>query len=145
MLSCTHLVLYAKELSATYNFTYNFYVQLLELPERRYAPAEDFLSVAAGDFILNFYGPKLHGPLEAGYSQGVGHLGLDAFTRSVVEENFSRLLGTTFPPLASSMQPLETLHELRSRQTSGPYRFYVLDPDGYTVEIHTWEGVDEDV
>lgn len=141
MLSCTHLVLYVKDLS----LTYDFYVQLLELPERRYAPEEDFLSVAAGDFILNFCGPKLHGALEAGYSQGVGHLGLDAATRSAVEGYFSRLRRTLFLPLASNMQPLETLHELRSRQTPGPYRFYVRDPDGYVVEIHTWEGVDEDV
>ena len=142
MLSCTHLVLYVQELS----LTYDFYVRLLGLPERHYAPEEDFLSVAAGDFILNFYGPKLHGPLEAGYSQGVGHLGLDAATRSAVERYFSRLRRTPFSPLASNvLEPLETLYELRSRQTPGPYRFYVCDPDGYTLEIHSWEGVDEDV
>lgn len=141
MLSCTHLVLYVQDLSRTYNF----YVRLLELPERRYAPAEDFLSVAAGDFIVNFYGPKLHRPLAEAYSQGVAHLGLDASTRSAVESYFSRLRRMPFLPLASNMQPLETLHELRSRQTPGPYRFYVRDPDGYVVEIHSWEGVDEDV
>lgn len=141
MLSCTHLVLYVQDLS----LTYDFYVRLLELPERRYAPEEDFLSVAAGAFILNFYGPKLREPLEAGYSQGVGHLGLDAATRSAVEGYFSHLQRACHQPLASDMQPLETLHELRSRQTPGPYRFYVRDPDGYTLEIHSWEGVDEDV
>lgn len=141
MLSCTHLVLYVKDLSATHDF----YGRLLELPERHCAPEEDFLSVAAGAFILNFYGPKLHEALEAGYSQGVGHLGLDAATRAAVEGYFSRLQQACHQPLASDRQPLETLHELRSRQTPGPYRFYVRDPDGYTVEIHTWEGVDENV
>ncbi len=102
--------------------------------------------MAAGAFILNFYGPELYGPLEAGYSQGVGHLGLDAATRSAVEAYFSRLRRTPFLPLANNvLEPLKTLHELRSRQTPGPYRFCVLDPDGYTVEIHSWEGADEDV
>lgn len=138
MLRCTHLVLYVNDLSATRDF----YIRLLGLPERRYAPEEDFLSVAAGEFILNFYGPKLRESLGAGYSQGVAHLGLEAPTRSVVEEHFSHLRQTPFPPLASDMQPLETSVALRTRQAPGPYRFYVRDPDGYTVEIHSWEDVE---
>lgn len=138
MLTCTHLVLYVKNLPATHDF----YIGVLGCTLRRYAPEEGFLSVAVGDFIVNFYVPKPARQLSAGYYQGVGHLGLEAPTRSVVEACFTDLQLSGYRLLSSTTQPLETLTDLRAQQTPGPYRFYVYDPDGYTVEIHTWEGVD---
>lgn len=138
-MQCTHVVLYVKDLQTTHDF----YVCILACPARRYAPEEDFLSISVGGFIVNFYGPNLSPTLAAGYSQGVCHLGFELATRAEVERYFARLQVTSYLPLASNKQPLETLAHLRVRQTPGPYRFYVLDPDGYTVEIHTWEGVEE--
>lgn len=138
MLLCTHVVLYVKDLQATYDF----YVRILCCPVRRYAPEEDFLSISVGGFIVNFYGPELSPSLFDGYSQGICHLGFEVSTRSAVERYFTQLQGVSYTPLASGKRPLETLEQLRARQTPGPYRFYVLDPDGYTVEIHTWEGAE---
>ncbi len=138
MLSCTHVVLYVKNISATHSF----YVFVLGCPVRRYAPEEDFLSVLVGDFILNFYGPKLSLTLAEGYNQGVCHIGFELATRFVVERYFAQLQEVSYTPLASDQQPLETLAHLLPHQTAGPYRFYLLDPDGYRVEIHTWEGVE---
>ena len=138
MLSCTHLVLYVKDVSVTRDF----YVQTLGCLERRYAPGEDFLSVAVGDFILNFYGSKLHGMLPDGYAQGVAHVGLELPTRRDVQACFERLGDRQ--PFGSGRRPLRSVAELAASQTPGPYRFYVKDPDGYTLELHSWEGVDED-
>lgn len=137
MLSCTHLVLYVKNVSVTRDF----YVQLLGCLERRYAPEEDFLSVAVGDFILNFYGSKLYEPLEKGYSQGVAHVGLELPTRRDVQAFFARLGDRQ--PFGSGRRPLRSVADLAASQTPGPYRFYVHDPDGYTLELHSWEGADD--
>lgn len=135
MLSCTHLVLYVRDIGATRDF----YVGALGCSERRYAPDEDFLSVLAGGFILNFYGPKLSPPLADGYSGGVCHVGLEAATKEEVHAYFERLSGE-HTLLDSKKQPLRSVAALEARQTPGPYRFYVRDPDGYVLEVHTWEG-----
>ena len=134
MLSCTHLVLYVKDVSVTHDF----YVRYLRCLERRYAPEEDFLSVAVGDFILNFYGSKLYEPLEKGYSQGVAHVGLELPTRRDVHLFFKRLGDRQ--PFGSGRRPLRSVADLAASQRPGPYRFYVKDPDGYTLELHSWEG-----
>ncbi len=81
---------------------------------------------ATGSFILNFYGLKLHGPLEAGYNRGVAHLGLELPTRRDVQVFFERLGDCSL--FGSGRQPLRSVAELAASQTPGPYRFYVKDP-----------------
>ena len=109
----------------------------LGLNERRYAPDERFLSVLAGDFILNFYGSDILG---AGYSRGVAHVGLELPSRGEVQNFFGRL--ADLPRFGSGQRPLQSLTDLDISQTPGPYRFYVRDPDGYVLELYTWEGVE---
>lgn len=133
MLRCTHLVLYVKDVAETWAF----YVSKLSLSERRYAPDERFLSVLAGGFILNFYGSDA---LEAGYSRGVAHVGLELSTRQAVRHLFEHL--HDLPRFGGGRTPLKNLADLEALQTPGPYRFYVRDPDGYVLELHTWEGVE---
>lgn len=135
MLDCTHLVLYVKNVAVTRNF----YVGTLGCAARRYAPDERFLSVSVGDFILNFYGLKPGEAPPDGYS-GIAHLGLELPTRFDVQQFFGRL--ADFSRLDSGQSLLQTVTDLETSQTPGPYRFYVHDPDGYTLELHTWEGVE---
>ena len=137
MLDCTHLVLYVKNVAVTRNF----YVGTLGCAARRYAPDERFLSVSVGDFILNFYGLKPGEAPPDGYRGGIAHLGLELPTRLDVQQFFGRL--TDFSRFGSGQSLLQTVADLETSQTPGPYRFYVHDPDGYTLELHTWEGLEE--
>ena len=137
MLGCTHLVLYVKDVAVTRGF----YVGTLGCAARRYAPDERFLSVSVGSFILNFYGLKPGEAPPDGYSSGVAHLGLELPAQLDVRRFFDRLVD--FSRLGSGQSLLQTVAALETSQTSGPYRFYVRDPDGYTLELHTWEGLEE--
>ena len=137
MLGCTHLVLYVKDVAVTRDF----YVGTLGCAARRYAPDERFLSVALGRFILNFYSFKPGEAPPEGYSSGVAHLGLELPSQLDVRQFFDRLADLS--PLGSGQRLLQTVTDLETSQTPGPYRFYVQDPDGYRLELHTWEGLEE--
>ena len=137
MLGCTHLVLYVRDVAVTRDF----YVDTLGCAARRYAPDERFLSVAVGGFILNFYGFKPGGAPPDGYSSGVAHLSLELPTRLDVQRFFGRL--ANLPRFGGGQRPLQTVTDLETSRTPGPYRFYVRDPDGYTLELHTWEGLED--
>ena len=136
MLACTHLVLYVKDVAVTCNF----YVGTLGCAARRYTPDERFLSLSVGDFTLNFYGLKPGEAPPDGYSRGVAHLGLELPTRVDVQQFFGRL--ADFSRFGGRQRPLQTVTDLDTSQTPGPYRFYVRDPDGYTLELHTWEDLE---
>ncbi len=136
MLGCTHLVLYVKDVAVTRDF----YVGTLGCAARRYTPDERFLSVSVGDFTLNFYGLKPGAATPDGYSSGVAHLGLELPTRLDVRQFFGRLADLS--RFGSGQSLLQTITDLEASQTPGPYRFYVRDPDGYTLELHTWEGLE---
>ena len=141
-MTCTHLVLYVGDLEATRRF----YVAMLGCEERRFAPDDGFLSIAVGAFIINFYEIGKLAPdrsLPDAYAAGVSHLGFEVATRAHVETCFRALLSATHPLFGSGRRRLENLQSLRETQTPGPYRFYVHDPDGYPVELHSWEGIDE--
>ncbi len=137
MLGCTHLVLYVKDVA----ITRDFYIDTLGCTVRRYAPGERVLSVSVGGFVLNFYGLKPGEAPPDGYSSGVAHLGLELPTRPDVRQFFERL--ADFSRFGSGQRLLQTVTDLETSRTSGPYRFYVHDPDGYTLELHTWEGLEE--
>ena len=141
-MTCTHLVLHAGDLSATRRF----YVTALGCEERRFAPDEGFLSIAVGAFIINFYEISKLAPdrsLPDAYAAGVSHLGFEVATRELVETHFQALNSAAYPLFGRGKRYLKDLQGLRDTQTPGPYRFYVHDPDGYPVEVHTWEGADE--
>jgi catechol 2,3-dioxygenase-like lactoylglutathione lyase family enzyme len=123
-LSCTHIVLYVEDVNATHHF----YTERLGCSLRRFSANEKFLSIAVGNFVINFDGSCPD--LIKGYQQGIAHLGFEVETRATVDYYAERLKSSK-----SFWDKRNALH--------GPYRFYVSDPDGYTIEIHTWNGVKE--
>lgn len=130
---CTHVVLWVRDVAASREC----YVNMLECSERRFAADEGFLSIAAGDFIINFYAIAPQKPMPVGYPAGVAHLGFELPTRLLVDRfyNIAR---------KSKVGKLTSTEEFVARSAeSGPYRFYFEDPDGYIIEIGTWEGVEE--
>ena len=137
-MTCTHLILHVGDLSATRHF----YITALGCEERRFAPDEGFLSIAVGAFIINFYEISRLTP-DRSYAVDVSHLGFEVATRALVETHFQALNNAAYPLFGRGKRYFKDLQDLRNTQTPGPYRFYVHDPDGYPVEIHTWEGVDE--
>jgi catechol 2,3-dioxygenase-like lactoylglutathione lyase family enzyme len=128
---CTHIVLWIRDLSRTHSF----YIGLLGCTERRYAPDEGFLSIGVGPFIMNFYAEEK--PLPPGYTAGIAHLGFELETRREVEDFFARTTKSDLCNVTSTEEATKKSH------MSGPYRFHVQDPDGYIIEIGTWEGVEE--
>lgn len=132
----THLVLYSKDLPRSRYF----YLDLLGCGERRYAREEGFLSLAVGNFILNFYAASKAPPLGTSYAQGIAHLGFELAGRAEVEHCFGKLLAAGIPCFGSRQAPLRSAFDLAKRQTPGPFRFYVPDPDGYRVEVNSWQG-----
>jgi catechol 2,3-dioxygenase-like lactoylglutathione lyase family enzyme len=128
---CTHIVLRVRDLARTHAF----YVGLLRCAERRFAVGEGFLSIGVGPFIMNFYAEEKL--LPPGYPAGIAHLGFEVQTRKIVEEAFTRLNGSDLCKVTTTEEAMRKSH------ASGPYRFHVQDPDGYIIEIGTWEGVKE--
>ncbi len=124
-MNCTHLVLYVQNIDATRRF----YIERLGCILRRFSSEENSLSINVGDFIVNFYGTSAN-KLAEGYSQGVAHVGLEVKTRDAVD-----FFAKHFQSSAGFDDRRNAVH--------GPYRFYIRDPDGYTLEIHSWEGVEE--
>jgi catechol 2,3-dioxygenase-like lactoylglutathione lyase family enzyme len=122
-MNCTHFVLYVKNLAATRHF----YVDELGCVLRRFSREEKFLSIAVGNFIINF--DSKH-QVDEGYTLGIAHVGFEVENKDAVD---------TF---ADYFESRATFRDKRNT-AYGPYRFYVYDPDGYTIEIHTWEGVEE--
>jgi catechol 2,3-dioxygenase-like lactoylglutathione lyase family enzyme len=120
----THLALYVQNIDATRHF----YIDNLGCIVRRFSSEEKFLSISIGDFIINFDGSC--SGLAGGYNQGVAHLGFELETRTMVDSYAEHFR-------------LSDSFDDRRNVAHGPYRFYVQDPDGYTIEIHTWDGIEE--
>lgn len=62
--------------------------------------------------------------------KAVTHLGLDFERQDEVKEWFEKL----------KTHNLDMSENLLGGPGKGPFRFYVKDPDGYTLEFETWEG-----
>jgi len=129
---CTHIVLRARDL----NSTRKFYVDILRCKERRFDDSEGFLSILMGDFIINFYVFKDKMKIPPSYSMGIAHIGFELETRDEVLCFFKILKGSPYRVDRDEKK-------LSESYKTGPFRFYVQDPDGYTIEIHSWEGVSE--
>ena len=135
---CTHIVLYSGHLPSTHDF----YAGLLKCSVRVYN--EEILGVDVGRLFINFYPAKV-----SSIQSSVNHLGLELPTRVSVEEWFTYLSGEGAALHLSRVQTknrerqsLRSLEQLQANQVSGPYRFYLIDPDGLWLELHTWEGAD---
>jgi catechol 2,3-dioxygenase-like lactoylglutathione lyase family enzyme len=125
-MDCTHIALYVKNVEVTHRF----YTECLGCALRRFSSDEGFLSIAVGRFIINFYQISDKELLIKNDARGIAHLGFEVETRAIVDS------------YAEQFQLSHSFCDKR-KTTYGPYRFYVNDPDGYTVEIHTWDGVKE--
>lgn len=137
---CTHFVLYTSNLA----LSHTFYADILQCDIRAFDPSK-ILSVGLGGFIVNFQPTK-----ELQAKRVVNHLGLEVPTQNAVNEWFKFLRANNVPMHLSKAQTIDhqelevaTLEQLQKNQGMGPYRFYICDPDGYTLEIHTWEGIEE--
>jgi catechol 2,3-dioxygenase-like lactoylglutathione lyase family enzyme len=123
-LKCTHIVLYVKDIEVTRHF----YNDVLGCVLRRFSHDEKILSVAVGTFIINFY--LMTDSFSEGHTRGIAHLGFEVETRATVDA------------YAEQFQFSDGFRDKRNA-IQGPYRFYVNDPDGYTIEIYTWDGIEE--
>jgi catechol 2,3-dioxygenase-like lactoylglutathione lyase family enzyme len=123
MLKCTHFVLYVRDI----DLTKQFYIDELGCKLRE-GLTDDFLSISVGGFIINFYKIKDES-FGKNYSQGLAHIGLEVDNRHLVD-SFHKKLNNKYRVLEKKLSDF----------TYGPYRFYLEDPDGYVVGIHTWEG-----
>jgi catechol 2,3-dioxygenase-like lactoylglutathione lyase family enzyme len=121
-MSCTHFVLFVKDVEATRHF----YIDESGCVLRCFSSEEKFLSIAVRDFTINFYG--VSSGLAEGYSQGLAHVGFEVETRAIVDD------------YAKQFQRFDSFQDKRNA-AHGPYRFYVCDPDGCTLELHTWQDV----
>jgi len=136
---CTHLVLYASNLQRTHDF----YRDLLKCSVRVFN--EQILGIDVGRIFINFY------PVKSGaVRQSVDHIGLELPTRAHVDEWFTHLHSKDVAMHLSSVQAknsnrqkLASIEQLQANQVSGPYRFYLSDPDGFQLQLHTWDGVDD--
>ncbi len=61
----------------------------------------------------------------------VVHIGIDFSSRKEVESYYEMLNAKNVSNLSSKITGV---------LGQGPYRFYLKDPDGYTLEFETWEG-----
>ncbi|MEM7736049.1 MAG: VOC family protein [Deinococcota bacterium] len=80
----------------------------------------------------------------------MNHIWLELPTRASDNTWFSYLQQQGTDIYASAAQTtsktqivLESLDDLKANQGYGPYRFYIYDPDGFRLELHTWEGVED--
>lgn len=132
--NCTHLSLYTGNLPATEAF----YTRYLGCTLIRSAEDEGTLVVDMGSFRLVFSKPK-----SADFSAGVAtaaaidHIGYEFPRRAEVEEIFTRLQTSEF-----SDAVLTSGQSLQNSPATGPFRFYVRGPNGYVVEVHSWDGCD---
>jgi catechol 2,3-dioxygenase-like lactoylglutathione lyase family enzyme len=121
-LNCTHVALYVKAVEVTRCF----YTEGMGCALRRFSAAEGFLSIAVGKFIVNFYQLPAEKSFTEPYTWGIAHLGFEVETRAAVDS------------YAEQFQLSDSFQDKRNT-VHGPYRFYMDDPDGYTIEIHTWD------
>lgn len=116
-----HIVLACKDIQKTREF----YEITLNIPVRTVQP--NYVTYDLGGFYLCF--KETTGVNDVG--SAVVHLGIDFKSRNEVESYYEMLQTKNVSNLSS---------KITGGPGQGPYRFYVKDPDGYTLEFETWEG-----
>ncbi len=86
-----------------------------------------YITYPVGTFSINFK----ETPGLQDVSAAVVHIGVEFKTRGEVDRYFSKINESTYTSKPS---------KILGGPGQGPYRFYVKDPCGYTLEIETWEG-----
>ena len=112
--SITHIVFNTGKQTETSQFWENVF----EVSNR--SNQKDFLSYDINGFIVNEIKLKI----------GVGHLGVELASTKDVDNEFKRLSGILN----------KTINEPEGGPGKGPYRFYIEDPNGITIEFESWEG-----
>lgn len=116
-----HIVLACSNLAATRSF-YEGVIGIV--PD---TVLDDYITYNLGGFFLCFKA-SLGGP-EFGIA--VKHVGIEFPLRTDVDLFFEKLRESDYPPVSESIV---------GGSGKGPYRFYVKDPSGYTLEFESWEG-----
>jgi catechol 2,3-dioxygenase-like lactoylglutathione lyase family enzyme len=108
------------------NKTREFYEGVIGL--RPNTVSESYVTYELGAFALCF--KEIKGVENVGHA--VVHIGIDFPTRAEVDGYFAQIKASNY------QAPPEKI--LGGVGETGPYRFYVKDPEGYTLEFESSEG-----
>lgn len=118
LMRCQHLALLSSDLGRTRAF----YADLLGLDIATFSPQEGMLALRLEEgFILRF-----HRTEEPFSSASVAYLGLELSSFKAVDELLEQL---------SKAIPIERNVRERFRRDTGPYGFFIRDPDGYRIKV----------
>ena len=115
-----HIVFHTSKIPETANFWEN----VLGL-ENNITHNENLLQYICGKFLVMFSHSE-KAPKD--FSQAIGHLGIEFPSKKNVDEQYERLKKKLDIP-----KPI-------GGWGKGPYRFYIKDPNGISIEFETWEG-----
>ncbi len=115
-----HLVLASNSITKTRNF----YEETLKLEPG--TVQDNYVTYELNGFYLCFKQVKK----QQNFGLAVIHLGIDFKTQTEVKDWFDRLQNLN----------LDISEKILGGIGKGPFRFYIKDPDGYTLEFETWEG-----
>ena len=117
----THIEFYTSNVSKTVHFWEN----ILGLKNR--FKRGDRLNYTINELMIIFqYSEK--GLKD--FSQAVGHLGIEFSSKAEVDAQYKRLQKNSERNIPKPFGGLK----------QGPYRFYLKDPNGISIEFGTWEG-----
>lgn len=133
----THLILKSNDLQSTRNF----YETILEIKPQ--TNSASYLTYSLGPFLLGFKlieeqikiscsSQNNSEILKSIYLQdnSIVHLGIEFKTQREIEYYFNLLKNKKYKNMSAQVFGGIKL---------GPYRFYVTDPNGYTLEFESWE------
>jgi extradiol dioxygenase family protein len=118
--NCDHLVLKVENISAIRRF-YEGVVGLEAVTVQ-----DKYVTYKLGNFSICF--KEFHGGSKA--ENPIVHLGIEFKTRGDIDVYFKRVNDSSYSPKPSTIV---------GGPGEGPYRFYVNDPSGYTLEFESWE------
>ena len=116
-----HIVLYCNDILSVRNF----YENILRLKPKTIL--ENYITYELGFFLLCFKEKKSH----IIYGEAIAHIGVEFPTRLAVDEHFSKIKKSNY---------LNAPSNIIGGPGLGPYRFYIKDPSGYTLEFESWDG-----
>ena len=117
----THIVFNTSQISKTADFWENI------LGLKNCTNSKNLLQYKISKFLLMFrYSEKC----PADYSQTIAHLGIEFLSKAEVDTQYEKLKKKFNLNISKPIGGLK----------QGPYRFYIKDPNGITLEFETWEG-----
>ena len=110
------------------NETKKFYESRFKIKNRE-GGVPGYVTFKFGEFVLGFSEDP---SFSKAHAQSIGHLGLEVPTKKEVDSIYNHIKEID-----------SNVSKQRGGMGQGPYRFYVNDPNGYTLEIGTWDGASD--